>query len=250
MRQGGLRLNGLTKESKKNKPLISVITVVYNGRDSIEGTINSVLSQTYENIEYIVIDGNSTDSTIDIIERYGNKIDYWISESDKGVYHAMNKGIALASGDYIALLNSGDWYEINTCAIVAERILLNKADIYYGMVRVYRQDKTLLCIKGNTIDNISNEMIAHPTCFISSDIYAVQMYNTKYISAADYDFVLRLKISGYSFSFIEEIFANFKIGGISSSKVGHRETNRIMHIYKFQSFLSFFLKNIYLTFFK
>ena len=159
MRQGGFRTRGTEKIYKNNQPIISIITVVYNGELTLEDTILSVLNQRYQNIEYIIIDGDSTDQTLKIINKYDDMLDYWISEPDEGVYHAMNKGISLASGDYIGLINSGDLYQINTCTIVAKEMMLNKSDVYYGMVRVCQQDDTLLCIKGNTIDNIANEMI-------------------------------------------------------------------------------------------
>jgi glycosyltransferase involved in cell wall biosynthesis len=250
MRQGGFRTRGTEKIYKNNQPIISIITVVYNGELTLEDTILSVLNQRYQNIEYIIIDGDSTDQTLKIINKYDDMLDYWISEPDEGVYHAMNKGISLASGDYIGLINSGDLYQINTCTIVAKEMMLNKSDVYYGMVRVCQQDDTLLCIKGNTIDNIANEMIGHPTCFISTNVYAKKKYNTKFQSAADYDFVLQLRKEGCSFYFIDQILATFYTGGISSSKVGHLETNRIMYQYGFQRYFTFLLKEIYLRLFR
>ena len=92
------------------KPLISIITVVYNDIENIEETILSVLSQTYDNIEFIVIDGASNDGTVDVIKKYDKKIDYWISEKDGGIFDAMNKGIKLSKGDYINFMNSGDFF--------------------------------------------------------------------------------------------------------------------------------------------
>jgi glycosyltransferase involved in cell wall biosynthesis len=94
-----------------NNPLISIITIVYNGITTLEQTILSVINQTYKNSEYIIIDGGSTDSTVDIIKKYEKHFAYWLSEPDKGIYNAMNKGIKLSSGKYIALLNSDDWLE-------------------------------------------------------------------------------------------------------------------------------------------
>ena len=94
--QGGIRLTDSEKKLEPNKPLVSIITVVYNGAKHLEQTINSVLNQSYANIEYLIIDGGSTDGTVDIINRYENKIDYWQSEKDGGIYFAMNTGISLA----------------------------------------------------------------------------------------------------------------------------------------------------------
>ena len=108
MNEGGLRIKGNLKNDHNNKPLISVITVVFNDEKSIEETISSVLGQKYSNLEYIIIDGGSTDSTLNIIKEYESSIDYWISEKDSGIYDAMNKGCNLAYGSGIIFLNSGD----------------------------------------------------------------------------------------------------------------------------------------------
>ena len=92
------------------KPLISIITVVFNGEKKLEKTISSVINQTYDNLEYIVIDGSSKDGTIDIIKKYEDKINYWVSEKDSGIYEAMNKGILASKGDYINFMNAGDFF--------------------------------------------------------------------------------------------------------------------------------------------
>ena len=117
--------------------LISVITVSYNAVSTIEQTILSVINQTYSNIEYIIIDGGSTDGTIDIIRRYEDKIAYWVSEPDRGIYDAMNKGASKANGEYIAFLNSDDWYELDAVSIIAQ-FADGKTDLISGIIKLYK----------------------------------------------------------------------------------------------------------------
>ena len=107
-REGGLRTKRIIKKSVKDKPLISIVTVVFNEANLLEETIKSIINQSDDNIEYIIIDGGSTDSTLDIIQKYEAKIDYWISEKDNGIYDAMNKAIKLATGIWITNINCGD----------------------------------------------------------------------------------------------------------------------------------------------
>ena len=107
MTEGGSRLHFNNKKSLTN-PLVTIITVVFNGEQLIEETVLSVLNQSYNNVEYIVIDGGSDDGTLKILSKYNDKIDYWLSEPDNGIYDAMNKGIALASGEWINFMNCGD----------------------------------------------------------------------------------------------------------------------------------------------
>jgi glycosyltransferase involved in cell wall biosynthesis len=138
MLSGGLRTKGITKQSKENIPLITVVTVVRNCEKMLEETILSVINQTYNNIEYIIIDGGSTDCTLDIIRKYEDKIDYWISEPDDGVYYAMNKGIDLATGDWLNFMNSGDSFYSKTVLQNVFETESMDADIIYGdTLRIY-----------------------------------------------------------------------------------------------------------------
>jgi glycosyltransferase involved in cell wall biosynthesis len=107
-REGGLRTEGRFREGSSGSPLVTVITVVRNGEEYVERTINSVINQTYENKEYLIVDGYSTDRTLDIVRTYDQRLDYWISEPDRGVYDAMNKGIDLATGTWLIFINAGD----------------------------------------------------------------------------------------------------------------------------------------------
>ena len=108
--EGGLRLKSVFKKTSNSQPLVTIITVVFNGKDYLESTIQSVLNQSYGNLEYIIIDGGSTDGSIDIIRKYEDRLDYWVSEKDQGISDAFNKGVVLANGDYINFQGDGDGF--------------------------------------------------------------------------------------------------------------------------------------------
>lgn len=245
MQAGGLRTKGITKSSRPGEPLISVVTVVYNGAATLEQTIRSVLGQTYGNVEYVIVDGGSTDGTLDIIRKYEERIDYWRSEPDGGIYDAMNKGISLATGEYVALLNADDWYEPGTCALVAGEIDKARADVYYGVLRCVDGAGRTLKVEGNTTMLLSRGMIAHPTCFISRDVYERNRYDTSFRSAADFDLICSLVRQGACFVFIPEIMANFRTGGMSSTPANSFETARIRRKYGHVSLFEYFLMWIY-----
>jgi len=242
MLSGGLRTKGITKQSQENMPLITVVTVVRNGEKTLEETILSVINQTYTNIEYIIVDGASTDGTLDIVKKYEDRIDYWISEPDKGIYDAMNKGIDLATGDYIALLNSDDWYDLVACELIVNKIIEKKADVYYAMMRIMNERKEVLYIYGYTHNALFHNMISHPACFISKKIYSKYKYDISYHSASDYDFIIRIYKLNACFYFIEKSIVNFRTGGMSSSKKGEIEAIKIRKKHGFISFYEFIIR--------
>lgn len=131
--EGGLRLQGLYKTSSEDKPLITVVTVVFNGAVFLEETIKSVIEQTYDNVEYIIVDGGSTDGTLDIIHKYESAIDYWVSEPDQGMYDALSKGFKLSSGSLISYLNAGDLYGNHALEIAANVYLDTNQKWFTGM---------------------------------------------------------------------------------------------------------------------
>ncbi|MDD5173891.1 MAG: glycosyltransferase family 2 protein [Candidatus Omnitrophota bacterium] len=121
MKNGGsLKVGGITKKSEAGKPLVSIVTPVFNGKQYLEEAIASVAGQTYDNIEHIIIDGGSTDGSLDIIKKHENEVSYWLSEPDSGMYEAVNKGLKIASGDILAYLNSDDLYCRDTVQMVVE----------------------------------------------------------------------------------------------------------------------------------
>lgn len=192
---------------------VSVITVVYNGCKHLEQTINSVLKQGYQNIEYIIIDGGSTDGTIDIIRKYEDKLSYWVSEPDFGIYDAMNKGIKKATGDLIGIINSDDWYEPDAIENVVNEY--ENMTVIYGLVK-YILNGEAIKIYAPYPHLIFQEMIPHPTCFIPREIYELYgVFDISYKSCADYQFILRLFFSEVKFKLVEKPVANFRLGGFS-----------------------------------
>ena len=176
---------------------VSVITVCLNSEKTIRRTIESVLSQTYNNIEYIIVDGLSTDSTVAIVNEYismGNSI-IFSSEKDSGIYDAMNKGIAKSTGEIISIINSDDWVEKDAISeVVNEYIRLGKPDkaIIYGAMRLFEGKKEKYSVFYNH-EFLPVEMINHSASFVTKSVYNTYgVFNPQYKIASDYDFMLRL----------------------------------------------------------
>ena len=204
---------------------VSIITVVYNRADVIRDTIESVLSQTYKNIEYIIIDGASTDCTMDVANEYKDRITKIISEPDRGLYDAINKGIRLATGDIVGLIHSDDFYLDN---LVIQRVVdtfkkENKdmlfADLLY--IKGDNKDKVLryYSSKNFKVDKLKYGMMPpHPTLFVKKEIYEKYgLYKIDYKIAADLEmFVRLLLVNKLSFSYIHLPIVKMRVGGISS----------------------------------
>lgn len=209
------------------KPLVSIVTVCYNSDKTIRRTIESILNQTYDNIEYIIIDGASKDDTVKVIRSYQkifeNKgIKYkWISEPDRGIYDAMNKGVGLATGDLIAIIGSDDWYELNAVREVMDCYLSTKADFIHGNINYISVNGNSINKKPKAIIRMKRHMcLFHPCCFISKSLYdKVGHYNTEFKIAADYDFLLRAIKLDPSIKYIDTTLANFSTGGVSSVEI-------------------------------
>jgi glycosyltransferase involved in cell wall biosynthesis len=211
-----------------NKPKISIITVVWNNKETIKDAIDSVLGQTYENIEYIVVDGASTDGTVEIVQSYGDKITKFISELDKGLYDAMNKGIKLATGDIVGILNSDDFYiDEFVCERVVKEFEEKGVDSTYAdlvFVKTENLDKT---VRYYDSSHFSPEkfaygwMPAHPTFFAKREIYEKYgVFKTDYKIAADYELLTRfLAKNKISYSYIKEPIVKMRIGGASTSGI-------------------------------
>ncbi len=212
-------------------PKVSIITVCYNSEKTIEDTIKSVVNQSYPNIEYILIDGVSSDNTLTIINKYKKQITKVVSEKDNGIYDAINKGISLATGDIIANLNSDDFYiDNNVIADVVATFEKEKtdtlyADLYYidavdtnKIVRYWKSKpyKEGLFLKG--------WMPPHPTFFVKKEVYQKHgLFDLQFKSAADYEIMLRF-IHRYnvSISYLPRVIVKMRVGGMSNSSIKNR----------------------------
>lgn len=230
--KGGLREKGILKQGTEEQPLVSVITVVRNGKKHIEKTIESVIGQSYPNVEYIVVDGNSTDGTQDILKNYESKIDYWISEPDGGIYFAMNKGIGLAKGSIIGILNADDYYYPDAVKQVVEADKKAKAGVYHGDLVLLEASGEKRCKPDiNLMDE--KPAIFHPTCFVKKEVYEkIGLFDTQFRISSDYELLLRCIRKGVAFKYIPEALTAFRPGGMSSSCASNIEGYKIMKMHQ------------------
>lgn len=215
--EAGLRTHGVIRYSTPAEPLISVITVVYNNASQIEKAIQSVLCQDYSNIEYIIIDGCSTDGTIEIIRRNEYYIDYLISAPDNGIYDAMNKGIMVSRGDLIGFLNSDDYYEPGAIKeVIGAYLKAGLRGIYFGNSFVVQGDLGIRYLSIGKTELWRGLGFKHQAMFVHRDVHNKSgFYNTSYRIAADYDFVLRAVSDGVQLVHIDKNLVNYSNTGVS-----------------------------------
>lgn len=202
---------------EKEKIKVSIITVCLNSQDTIEETIKSVLEQTYKNIEYIIIDGMSSDATTDIIRKYNEYIYYWVSEKDNGLYDAMNKGIASSTGEIIGIINSDDWYDKHTVQRAVETFEQYDAEVVYGDLIQEYEGEVRYRQAYEPLEQLGFKMvIPHCTAFVKKKVYKRWGgFDLKYKLAADYELMLRLYRAGVKFQYNQEILAHFRMNGLS-----------------------------------
>lgn len=212
---------------------ISIITVCYNSSQTIRRTFDSVLHQTYPYIEYIVVDGQSTDGTVEIITEYQPLFDgrmQWVSEKDSGIYDAMNKGIRMATGELIGIINSDDYYEADAAECMANAMTDDKYQILYGAMRTWKNgEEESVSISSHRF--LRDRMINHPSCFVTKSVYEeFGYYDARYQSVADYDFMLRMsEQEDIVFKPVYRIIANFALGGKCATGEAYMELVRMRH---------------------
>ncbi len=240
---------------------ISIITVCYNSSNTIEDTIKSVINQNYfKNVQYIIIDGGSSDNTLQIISKYSDKIDVLISESDKGIYDAMNKGIKYATSDIIGILNSDDVFQDeNVLSEVENYFYLDKnLDILYGdLVYVKSEDLTNV-VRHWKSTNYHNKFFEngnvppHPTLFLKSRVYELLgSFNLNFTLASDYEFMLRVfKSKRFKSKYINRLIVRMRLGGATNKNfkniyIGNLEIYKAWIYNKYKIPLYFFPLRIY-----
>lgn len=206
---------------------ISIITSVWNNKETIKDAIDSVLAQTYENIEYIVVDGASSDGTVDIVKSYGDRISTFISEKDKGIYDGLNKGVRLATGDVIAFLHSDDLYnDPEAVTRVAEAFNATGADAVYGDLIYTPKSDTSKVLRYWKSRDFHPKLLkqgwmpAHPTFFARRELYErYGAFDTTFRIAADYDFMLRVLSRGIKTHYLPSVLYKMRVGGESNKSI-------------------------------
>lgn len=201
----------------------SIITVAYNSEETIQDTIESVLNQTYQNIEYIIVDGLSSDHTVEIAKSYEKKFiekGYAyrvISEKDNGIYDAMNKGIRLSKGEVIGIINSDDWYELDAVETAVKYFSKQKMDMLYADLRVVKEDGSSFIKHSRIRKFVTTRDWNHPTTFMSRKVYNRYLYKCESLYD-DMDMMLKVREDGGKIVVINKVLANFRMGGISNQK--------------------------------
>lgn len=222
------KLNSVTAQERADvanteRIKISVITVSYNSEATLRRTMESVLNQTYAPYEYIIIDGASTDGTLEIISSMENAfkirgINLLISsEKDNGIYDAMNKGIDKASGDLIGIINSDDWYETDALKVVAQTYAKSPFDLFWADLRMHMPNGTTFIKRARNRKHATSRDWNHPTTFIARDIYKEYHYRTKTLHD-DYDLILKLKKAQVRSVVKNVTIANFTMNGVSHER--------------------------------
>ena len=219
---------------------VSIITVVYNGEAFLADCIQSVLAQDYDNIEYVVVDGGSSDGSLKIIEKYKNNINYLISEKDNGMYDALNKGIKLATGDVVGILNADDMLaSVDVISSIASCFSTQNADAVYGSLNYVHPQKTDKIIRKwiakpfTKRDIILGWMPAHPTFYVKKSLFETfGNYSLNFDSAADYELMVRF-LYKYNVNaiFLNKLLVNMRTGGMSNASLKHRY-KALMNDYK------------------
>lgn len=230
--------------------MISVITVVYNGVKEIESTIRSVLDQRYDNIEYIVIDGKSNDGTNDVIRKYAERISYWMSEQDKGIYDAMNKGITAAHGEWMIFMNAGDRFAGPDVLNFFEEQTFDAGIVYGEAIVEYPGFNTFF--KRYPLEQMWKRMpFCHQATFVRTALMKSYGFDLRYRLSSDFNFLYKAYLAGIKFQYINKVICHFDFKGGASKKqafLSFRERKQIVlgHTRQPARVLYYLLAEVYL----
>lgn len=200
----------------KKSPLISIITVSYNAVAIIEQTILSIINLDFEDYEYIIVDGGSTDGTIDMIKKYQDKISFWVSEPDKGIYDAMNKGVRLAKGEWVNFMNAGDEFKIKNFNLFHQAFNDKKHGVVYGDV-IIKKEGVFDLVKASSLNQLNYSLnFCHQSSFVRTELLRKNPFSLKYKISSDYEFFLKIFVVGYNFCYVQCSVSIFEYGGLSS----------------------------------
>lgn len=228
--EGGLRFKNLFKKSELGKPLISIVTVTYNCRNLLERTIKSVLNLSYDNVEFIIVDGGSTDNTLNIIKNYNNYIDFWISQKDSGIYNAMNKGSKFATGDMLFFLNAGDKL-INREFIKLASLFKKNSDLYGNNfvlcgTHVYTVAYPGFKLLKKNFLPLLGRLPSHQSMLIPRKLQLQNKYDEQFPVSADKDFKLRIYLKNVNYVIKNYVVCLSLPGGKSQSIKNHFDLKR------------------------
>ena len=221
---------------------ISIITINFNNLGGLKKTVESVLAQTYKDIEYIIIDGGSTDGSREYIEEHKNEFAYWVSEPDSGIYNAMNKGIDKATGEYLFFLNSGDWLVDEKVIEVIEPDKFNK-DIISGNIQVIGKDRNFIKRSPQEISfsYLYRDTLPHQSTFIKKTLFDKTGYYDNLLIAADWKFfILSICKFNSSYGYLDHVLSSYNLEGLSAEKENilkiKKERTALLHI-EFSAYL-------------
>ena len=231
---------------------ISIITAAYNSGAALKKTIEALLAQNMDGLqaEYWLIDGKSTDDTLTIAEQYRARLEdkgiafHIVSEPDQGIYDAMNKGIRLATGDVVGLINTGDWYEPEVFQTVREVFSQERCDLMFGDIRIHKQNGQTFIKKARQRAFQTSRDWNHPTMFVRAELHKKNLYLNRGIHD-DYGFYLRMRKQGRRIVIVSRVLANFQMGGASNRKslraAAARIRDRYLYCYRINGYSRWYL---------
>ena len=213
----------------------TVVTVVFNGESVIEKTVESVLNQEYPPFEYLIFDGASADSTLNLIAQYEEAFAQKgitlsvVSEKDGGIYNAMNKGVKAATGDFVSFLNAGDWYELDALKNINAFYQEEPFDLTYGGLHYINPNGTVTN-KMSKLDHfpVSSRHWNHPSMFLRREIYQKYGFDEQFRAYADFDLYLKLRKDGTKIRVIDKVITNFVADGVSTNKKNHNGLHNLL----------------------